>query len=509
METEFIERRICTGLIVSTDYLRKVFPIINLRYFQSPTAKLLAQWCVEFFEKYDRAPGRDIEGIYIQKVREGLKEEQAEWIEMVLEGLSQDYERADSFNADYLLDETKSYFRQRHLELFTKELKATIESGDVSKAEALAMGYRPSLAEKGSYLDVFSQNALVVVEDAFRERQKPLIKFPKALGEFWNHELHRGAFVAFMGREKIGKTFWLIEMAMRAIRSGCNVVFFQAGDMTEKQQIRRIAIYLAGKSDREAYCQEMWVPEVDCVKNLLDQCNKPEREPNEQVFERVADINYETLIQAVESHPNHVPCRNCSELVGTVWLKKRPATKPLTWVEGYKAMRRFGRKYKRKFRLCTYANETLSVTEIKNLLWKWEKEEGFVADVIVIDYADILAPCPDFRHLDFRNQQNRIWQRLRNLSEEKHVLVITATQAKATAYSKADGLLDLSDYSEDKRKYAHVTAMYGLNQSADEKQIGIMRINELLVRDSDFNSNRPIKVLQRLQIGRPFLGSYF
>ena len=51
--------------------------------------------------------------------------------------------------------------------------------------------------------------------------------------------------------------------------------------------------------------------------------------------------------------------------------------------------------------------------------------------------------------------------------------------------------------------------MYGLNQSADEKQIGIMRINELLVRDSDFNSNRPIKVLQRLQIGRPFLGSYF
>ena len=302
----------------------------------------------------------------------------------------------------------------------------------------------------------------------------------------------------------------LIEIAMRAIRSGSNVVFFQAGDMTEKQQVRRLAIYLAGKSDREAYCGEMWVPEVDCLRNLLDQCDKPEREEgNEQVFHRVEDITYDALVQAVEKYPDHVPCRNCKELVGAPWLKKHPATSPLTWKEAYRAMRRFGRRYKRQFRLCTYPNETLTVTEIKNLLWKWEKEEGFVADVIVIDYTDILAPCPDFKHLDFRNQQNRIWQRLRNLSEEKHVLVVTATQAKATAYKKENELLDLSDYSEDKRKYAHVTAMYGLNQSAEEKRIGIMRINELLVRDSDFNSKRPVKVLQRLQMGRPFLGSYF
>jgi hypothetical protein len=81
------------------------------------------------------------------------------------------------------------------------------------------------------------------------------------------------------------------------------------------------------------------------------------------------------------------------------------------------------------------------------------------------------------------------------------------TQIKALGYSKE--LLSMNDFSEDKRKFAHVTAMYGLNQTSEEKQIGIMRINELVVREADFNPLRPITILQRLQIGRPYLGAYW
>ncbi|KKM05327.1 hypothetical protein LCGC14_1755320, partial [marine sediment metagenome] len=108
--------------------------------------------------------------------------------------------------------------------------------------------------------------------------------------------------------------------------------------------------------------------------------------------------------------------------------------------------------------------------------------------------------------MEFRHQENQKWQRLRNLSQERHSLLLTATQAKATAYMK--DLLDLSDYSEDKRKYSHVTAMYGLNQTPEEKRIGMMRINPLLVRDSDYATDRPVTILQRLQIGRPIMKSF-
>ena len=69
--------------------------------------------------------------------------------------------------------------------------------------------------------------------------------------------------------------------------------------------------------------------------------------------------------------------------------------------------------------------------------------------------------------------------------------------------------LNLSDFSEDKRKYAHTTATYSLNQTDEEKKIGIMRLGELVVRESEFDRTRQVKVLQCLQRGRPFIGSYF
>jgi len=309
-----------------------------------------------------------------------------------------------------------------------------------------------------------------------------------------------------MGREKIGKTWLLIEIAMRANRSGCNVAFFQAGDMTENQYILRQSIYLTKRPHKKKYCTNVWIPVLDCEYNQFDECDKEERECLTGVFEKEEEINYESLQMAFRNSPEYRVCRNCKDMKGTPWLVPNPPTNPLTWKEAYRAARRWKRKYRKQFRLSTYANETLSVSEIKAMLDVWERNEEFIPDVIIIDYADLLTSDPDIRGLDFRNRQNIIWQRLRALSQQRHCLVITATQAAASAYGKK--LLSMSDFSEDKRKYAHVTAMYGLNQTDEEKRIGIMRINQIVVREDDFLTSKPVHVLQRLQIGKPVLESY-
>ena len=69
---------------------------------------------------------------------------------------------------------------------------------------------------------------------------------------------------------------------MRAMMNGNNVAFFQAGDMTEKQQLRRMAVYLAKRSDRERYCGERQIPCVDCWYNQTDDCELSEG--NNMVF---------------------------------------------------------------------------------------------------------------------------------------------------------------------------------------------------------------------------------
>jgi len=49
-----------------------------------------------------------------------------------------------------------------------------------------------------------------------------------------------------------------------------------------------------------------------------------------------------------------------------------------------------------------------------------------------------------------------------------------------------------------------------LNQDKEgrEKEIGVMRINKIVVREDDFHSSQQVHVLQHLAIGRPHLGSY-
>ena len=112
MTEEFIERGMIIGLIVSTEYIQKIYNIWNPRLLESPTAKILAGWCMEYFNIYKQAPRRDIEGIYTHKLKNNkLSKNKAEWIEDVLGSLNEEYKRT-KFNVDYLIDQTKNYLRE-------------------------------------------------------------------------------------------------------------------------------------------------------------------------------------------------------------------------------------------------------------------------------------------------------------------------------------------------------------------------------------------------------------
>ncbi len=192
------------------------------------------------------------------------------------------------------------------------------------------------------------------------------------------------------------------------------------------------------------------------------------------------------------------------EFYGTVWWKEKIYTDELNWQDGVKKGKEFIDKVRRNFKLACFPNDSISVNGINTELALWEKYENFVPDVIVVDYADILAAI-DTR-LEFRHRENQTWKALRALSQVRRCLVVTATQSDAASYGKER--LNLSNFSEDKRKYGHVTMMLALNQTPEEKRKGLMRIGQLVVREDEFDTDRDVVVLQCLAIGRPFLGSY-
>lgn len=514
-----IERKIITGLIVSTEFLQGIRSIWSTRLLKSNAAKRIAKWCIEYFDQHKKAPGKDIEMIFLMKVQQDkLPKEIAEEIEEdILPGMSDEYD-PQQFNASYLIDQTTTYLSERYLEEHSKQIQLLLDQGELLEAQKLANEYKPISQNIGGTLNLNDPVVLEKIEQAFIQEYQPVVSFPGTLGEMWNKQMVRGGFVAFMASEKRGKSYLLLEIAVRASKQGSKVAFFQAGDMTEGQQLRRLCVHRTKQPINELHPAKKYIPVKDCIHNQSDTCDKDERECDHGIFTEKElrgmeagirkKVTMDMLREKFKTNPDYKPCTNCREWkekpLGTVWLKAIDP-KPITYRDGQDAIKKFFIDKGRRFKLSTHANNTLTGKEILTLLDLWEKQDDFVPDLILIDYADLLVA--DTR--EFRHSQNEIWKSLRGLSQMKHCLVITATQADARSYTQER--LNLGNFSEDKRKYAHVTAMYGLNQDPDgrEKELGIMRINELVVREAEFYSTTEVHVLQNLNIGQPYLGSFW
>jgi hypothetical protein len=259
----------------------------------------------------------------------------------------------------------------------------------------------------------------------------------------------------------VHNTHWLIDVSFRAVSQRKKVAFFAAGDMTEHQMIKRIAVRL---------------------------CRQPLK-PQKIMYPIDLEIDEETDKASV-TH------------------KVKVFTERLDWRTAWKACEEFKQKQtktkKSLFKMSCHPNSSLSVNGIKSILQMWERED-WTPDIIVIDYADILNM--DYPGLEGRERINETWKQLRALSQSYHCLVLTATQSNAASYSTS--LIDLTNFSEDKRKFAHVTGMVGINQTTDERQNGVMRLNWIVLREEEFNVQRCVYTAGNLGIGNPAIKNLF
>jgi hypothetical protein len=145
MSEQDIERRIVTGLIVSEEYIRKIKPFWRDDLLGSPELRRVARWCLEHFERYAKVPDRDIEGIFFSALQtESIPKADAEFIELILTRVSDEYGRAQQFNSAYLLDQTVKYARERRLADGMDDAGGWLDRGEVdAAAKALAGALKP------------------------------------------------------------------------------------------------------------------------------------------------------------------------------------------------------------------------------------------------------------------------------------------------------------------------------------------------------------------------------
>lgn len=500
------ERKIALGMIVSKQYLKEIQEIWQPELIQTPFVLTIAGWCLEYFQNHGTAPGVHIEDIFREHVDEGdLQDEEEDLILEFLDSLSEEYERSEHFNADYLLKKSEQYFEKQNLRKKAANVRLLLSQGNVEEAQQEFAQYRPIQRLVSQGIDPFT--AKEEMRKAFDYAAQPLFTLPGAAGQFLNELFVPDSFVTLLGPEKRGKTFWLIELSMRARKAGNNVAFFGAGDMTVPQMMMRYGIRFTGRHNKAKYCGELLIPVMDCKWNQDDTCEMKQRKSSFGVLDEKGKIC------KYEDEPDYIPCTYCRRRrgrgwEGAVWWKKREPVEPLSWndavVAGEKLSRRWGKKSRMK--LVNYANGTLTVSKLEAELDLWERNDNFIPNVIIVDYMDLFEPDKINGNDQNRHKINEIWKRCRRISQERNCCFISASQSDTLSYTSK--WIGMKHFSESKTKNAHVTGMITLNQTPEEKRRGIMRLGSLLTRENEFDETKGVTVLQSLATGRILLDSF-
>jgi hypothetical protein len=493
-----IERQIATGLIISTRFIQELKPILKENSLQLPYVQIIAGWCLDFYENHKTAPGRNIQDIFIEHRKLDLNDDTADLIEDFLTSISDEYERKDeTFNVDYYIKKAELHLRSVSLDNLSKNIKKAVVGGRIEEAEALAKGYERITRIRAQGVDpIFDTKFCVSLFD--ENSGDKLFSLPGALGKAVG-PLERGWLYAIVGSAKVGKTWWLMLIALRALFSGLNVLFLSL-EMSEKQMGRRIHHYINSLPTRK-WAGELLIPVFDCEKNQKGTCN---------LSQRISNIDLTTkegMITSFDLQPfNYRPCTACMntrEFACSSWYKKTNKEE-LTLQQVLKkkeALKRSAMIRGARFRLIEQPSGKYTMSEFRSHLYNLENYENFVPDVIVTDYADKFKS----ENRDYRNGLNEIWEGHKGLAQEKNCLVVTASQSN-TARSGKD--IGQGSFAEDIRKLNLVDGAMGLNMTPQEKKMGVSRGLIMANRFDDFSLISQVKILHQLKVGRPYLDSY-
>lgn len=500
-----LEKLVLLGLVTDTNFIERILPIIDVKAFSTTASRTIAKWCLDYYDVYAKAPIYDIQIVYEQNIDKVINKADAEIIEELLENLSNDMSRrGNDISSEFALQQAVLYFQKRSMEVNVEELQELLDSGNIEEAKELLEGIElPKLEENVKNLNILTDAS--TLRKGFEDSSEPLIYFPNALGKFINPLLKRKGFVAILAPEKRNKTWLIDEIAIQGLRAKKNVAFFNLGDLDNEEQAVRFAIRLARKSNNPEYCGTFYSPVLDCRMNQDNTCTRSYRTSGCGT----GGLEIESPEDVELAPPDYVPCRKCcgeKHFKGTAWYKKITIPEPLDWREALEVNEKFIKRYgitEDNLRMESYPCNTMSVDGIEKTLERWALEDGWEADIILIDYLDIAAV--ESKLVGTRHAENPKWQRTRGISQRFNALVVSPTQTDGAAYSQES--LNEGNYSEDKRKYAHVTGVITLNQTEEEAELGIMRIGRFMTRNAK-RTKAQVTVLQNIQRGLVHLGSY-
>lgn len=445
------ERDFVTSLIMSDKCCQILIPFISLNYFDCDYARIVVQWVMDFYRKFKRAPKGDIVSYYRVHCDELQDESLKELISAYITKLSE----SDTINnEDYLLDRSRDFLDQKALNNYVNDLNACLQTRSIDKARKVQSQYKKITVTETNEVDLLSKSSMDVIKNALNTVDEELFTLPECLSEVVG-KIHRNDFIAILAGMKKGKSWCLQYLALEAMKQKLNVVYVSM-EMTREEVVQRMwKTLFASKSGL--------IPEGTYEASRFVEDTSEEGRYNMELI----DINV----------------KDC----------ERPSPEELQ--QQLRAMN----NYSGNLKVIAYPAFGASVADITDRIEELAKD-GFIADVVVIDYSDITKPIGGGSEL--RNQLDMIWKHLRGFAMKFHCCMITASQTNRAGLSSS--IVGAETVAEDIRKLAHVTSMISLEQTPAMRQNHLMRIRNIAMRNG--YSGDPCVFCQALSLGQFVFG---
>ena len=131
-----------------------------------------------------------------------------------------------------------------------------------------------------------------------------------------------------------------------------------------------------------------------------------------------------------------------------------------------------------------------NVATFRSHLQKLHEQKGFVPDVVIADYGDIMRAN---KHYTSRyDEQGAIFQELRALGQEKDIAILSATQTNRGALSK--DIATMEDLGDSFDKARIMDNLYMILQKPEEKEDNLLRIYDAKVRNAQAGKIRGYEI---------------
>lgn len=479
------DKRVLQNMYCSDTYLEKVSKVYLPEAFESDELKAISRWVIEYYQKYSKAPKSDSRVWISEKLKAYTPEKRKDLVDVLAQIMQMEVNDSEaSINLGV------QFFQKAQIKNQIESVQMFMERNQFDKAVEAVSGISVPQVEESTQTDNPYFNEGRIDKYFSPEHLKPLFNIPYAFGSLVNPHLVRGGFVAFQGCAKSTKSFCMRYLAFVALQQNLKVYYADLGDSDGLDNTGFLIESMCGRTKNPYDCGPVTLRFGRCARGGSD-C--PSGRP--------ADIKTET--KYIPGCPS--PCSSFLYAGDSISL---PSVEPLK-KEFFESRRaKFVEKgwlSEKNFQTTNWSAGEATIQKIEKELDELERKKEFVPDVIILDYADLLENQDP--KLNPRDKNNANWKAIRALAHKRNCLIITATQAKISAYGKRN--MSEADFSEDSRKFHHVTAFFAIDRTSEDSKENQVRISALRVRRGRIDFNKEVLVTNCLQRAQYHVHSYW